>query len=282
MKTLEFLELTKPRIATLVLATSAVGYFVATRGDVDVYLFIKLLLGVFLVAGGANAINQFIERDTDAKMLRTEKRPIPSGRLDAQDALLFGIGIGLLGSIFLAVAVDALCGFLAAMTLASYVFLYTPLKRRTTWNTVIGAVPGALPPVIGWAAAGAGLDLAAWSLFAIVFLWQFPHFFAIASIYREDYERAQLKMLPSADADGKISGLVSFFYCLVLLPVSLMPTILGVQNEFYFYGALALGIFYLGFTLLFWLSRDLARSKYLLRASIVYLPALFGLMVFDI
>lgn len=278
----DYLELTKPRIGFFSLLTVVVGYLVATQGQAEGSTLFFTLLGTLLVAAGASALNQLLERDTDAKMRRTENRPLPAGRLRASEVLGFGIAGGLLGVLLLAVAVNWRAGFIAFGTFASYVFLYTPLKRRTTLNTAVGAIPGALPPVIGWAASGREVGLEAWLLFAIVFLWQFPHFLAIAWIYREDYAQANLKMLSVGDTNARRTGAMMVAYCLALLPVSLLPSVIGFADAFYFYGALALGIVYLVFALRFVAGESELRARHLVRASIVYLPAMLALWILQV
>lgn len=281
-RALDYLELTKPRISFFSLLTVAVGYFVGAQGEWSGRTLLATMLGTFLVAAGASGLNQLLERDTDAKMRRTENRPLPAGRLRAGEVLAFGILAGVFGVVMLAFAVNWRAGFIAFGTFASYVFLYTPLKRRTTLNTAVGAVPGALPPVIGWAATGREVGLEAWLFFAIVFLWQFPHFLAIAWIYREDYAQARLKMLSVGDTNARRTGAMMVVYCLALLPVSLLPTMLGFADARYFYGALALGIVYLLFALRFVAEESEARARHLVRASIVYLPAMLALWMIKI
>ncbi|HEV8264092.1 MAG TPA: heme o synthase [Gemmatimonadales bacterium] len=279
-----FLELTKPRITQLVVLTAAAGFYLGTRGTggvVDVALLAHTLLGTALVAAGTNAWNQIRERDVDARMVRTRRRPLPSGRLSPRAAAWFASTITVGGVAYLAVTVNALTAALAALTFASYVFVYTPLKRTTSLNTLIGAVPGALPIVGGWTAAGGRLDTAAGALFWILFLWQLPHFLALAWLYRDDYQAAGLRMLGTDDPRGRQTGRLVLLYALALLPVSLLPTLLGVTGATYFYGALALGLLYAaaGATLL--VTATPARAWRLFFVSILYLPALLTLMVFD-
>jgi protoheme IX farnesyltransferase len=276
-----FLELTKPRITQLVLLTAAAGFYLGAPAGVDLGLLVHTLVGVALVAAGTNAFNQVRERDVDARMRRTQGRPLPSGRVSPRAAAWFAAVISVTGVAYLAVAVNRLTAALAAVTLVSYVLLYTPLKRRTTLNTLIGAVPGALPIVGGWTAAGGALGPAVAALFWILFLWQLPHFLALAWIYREDYQRGGLAMLSVNDPDGHHTGRMVLLYALALLPVSLLPTLLGVTGAVYFFGALALGVAYTGVSVAMTRAVTPARAWRVFLVSIVYLPALLTLMVVD-
>jgi protoheme IX farnesyltransferase len=264
-----------------VLLTAAAGFYLGARGGVDVWLLADTLVGVALVAAGTNAFNQVRERDVDARMRRTQGRPLPSGRLTPRAAALFAGVISVAGVAYLALAVNLLTAGLAALTLASYVLVYTPLKRTTTLNTLIGAVPGALPIVGGWTAAGGAIGPAVAALFWILFLWQLPHFLALAWIYREDYERGGLAMLSVHDPDGHHTGRMVLLYALALLPVSLLPTLLGVTGALYFFGALALGLAYTGVSVAMTRAATPARAWRVFLVSIVYLPALLTLMVVD-
>jgi heme o synthase len=264
-----------------VLLTAAAGFYLGSAGGVDVRLLLQTLVGVALVAAGTNAFNQVRERDVDALMRRTQGRPLPSGRVSPRAAALFAASISLAGVGYLALAVNFLTAGLAALTLASYVLLYTPLKRRTTLNTLIGAVPGALPIVGGWTAAGGALGPAAAALFWILFLWQLPHFLALAWIYREDYRRGGLAMLCVDDADGRHTGRMVLLYAVALLPVSLLPTLLGVTGALYFFGALALGLAYAGAAAALTRAATDPRAWRVFLVSIAYLPALLTLMVLD-
>jgi protoheme IX farnesyltransferase len=248
---------------------------------VDLALLAHTLIGTALVAAGTNAWNQVRERDVDARMARTRRRPLPSGRLTPRAAAWFASIISVGGVAYLAATVNLLTAGLAALTFASYVCLYTPLKRRTSLNTLIGAVPGALPIVGGWTAAGGRLDAAVAALFGILFLWQLPHFLAIAWLYREDYRAGGLKMLGTSDESGQATGRMAVLYALALLPISLLPTLLGVTGPLYFYGALGLGVVYaaVGTTLL--TAATPTRAWRVFFVSIVYLPALLTLMVLD-
>lgn len=247
----------------------------------DLALLAHTLLGTALVAAGTNAWNQVRERDVDARMARTRRRPLPSGRLTPRAAAWFASAITTAGVVYLAATVNALTAGLAALTFTSYVCLYTPLKRTTTLNTLIGAVPGALPIVGGWTAAGGDLGVAALALFWILFLWQLPHFLALAWLYRADYRAAGLQMLGVLDEDGRDTGRLALLYALALLPISLVPTLLGVTGATYFYGALALGVLYAGAGAALLAAATPARAWRVFFVSIVYLPALLTLMVLD-
>jgi heme o synthase len=275
------LELTKPRITQLVVLTAAAGFYLGARGHVDLWLLANTLLGTALVAGGTNAWNQIRERDVDARMARTRGRPLPSGRLAVSHAMWFASAITGVGVVYLGVTVNLLTAGLAALTFASYVLLYTPLKRKTSLNTLIGAVPGALPIVGGWTAAGGSLDVAVAALFWILFLWQLPHFLALAWIYRDDYRAGGLKMLSVGDADGRDTARMALLYAMALLPISLLPTLLGVTGAWYFFGALALGLVYIAAGTGLLVATTRARAWRLFFVSILYLPALLTLMVLD-
>jgi heme o synthase len=264
-----------------VLLTAAAGFYLGSSGGVNVRLLVDTLIGVALVAAGTNAFNQVRERDVDARMRRTAGRPLPSGRLTPRAAALFAAVISVGGVGYLALAVNLLTAALAALTLASYVLLYTPLKRTTTLNTLIGAVPGALPIVGGWTAAGGTIGPAVAALFWILFLWQLPHFLALAWIYREDYARGGLAMLSVSDPDGRQTGRMVILYTMALLPVSLLPTLLGVTGAVYFFGALALGVAYAAVSLALTRTATIGRAWRVFLVSIVYLPALLTLMVVD-
>lgn len=261
--------------------TAAAGFYLGSRAGVDVWLLAHTLVGVALVAAGTNAFNQLSERDVDARMQRTQGRPLPSGRLTPRAAALFAALISAAGVLYLALAVNLLTAGLAALTLASYVLLYTPLKRKTTLNTLIGAVPGALPIVGGWTAAGGALGPAVAALFWILFLWQLPHFLALAWIYREDYRRGGLAMVSVEDPDGTHTGRLVLLYAVALLPVSLVPTLLGVTGVLYFFGALVLGLAYAAASVAMTHAPSAARAWRVFFVSIIYLPALLTLMVLD-
>lgn len=277
----DLLELTKPRIVGLVVATAAAGFYLAAPGGVDVTLFLNAMLGTTLVAAGTNALNQVAERDVDAIMRRTARRPLPTGRVGAASAAWFAWLLGASGITCLAALVNPLTALLAAATLGSYVFVYTPLKRRTTLATLVGGIPGALPIVGGWTAAGGTLGIEAWVLFWILFLWQLPHFLALAWLYREDYARAGLRMLSVGDADGLNTFRQAALYAVALLPVSLVPTLVGVTGPVYFFGAVVLSgwLVWVGFAAL--RERGAPQARRLFLTSVWYLPALLGLMVAD-
>ncbi|HWR21626.1 MAG TPA: heme o synthase [Verrucomicrobiae bacterium] len=277
----DFVLLMKPRIVMMVLLTTFVGFYLGVSGTPDYAALLQVLTGTALAAGGTLALNQFLERDIDARMVRTRLRPLPAGRLRPTEALLFGLLIVVTGLLYLAILVNALSGVVAAAIVGSYLFLYTPLKRRTAFCTVVGAVPGALPPVIGWAAATGRLGIEAWVLFAIMFLWQLPHTLAIAMLYKDDYRRAGIRLLPMIDPDDKLTGCQIVCDCMVLLVVSLLPTLIGFAGPVYFVGALTLGIGLLVCACAFILWRSTTDVRRLALASLVYLPALLLLMVLD-
>lgn len=277
----DYVELVKPRITLLVVLTAAVGYFMASRSGLSLLGLFNTMLGTGLVAGGASVLNQVSERDVDALMLRTRHRAIPAGRVSPENALVYGAVLGMGGVLYIALALNLTAAALAAATLATYVFVYTPLKRRTSLNTLVGAIPGALPPVGGWAAATGSLPREAWLLFLIVFLWQVPHFLALAWILRDDYERAGLRMLTVDDPSGRITGRHIALGSLALVPVSLAPTLFGLTGSLYFIGALVLGLLFAAVAI--WMSRvpDSTKAKWLFVASIIYLPALLAVMMID-
>lgn len=278
----DYVELTKPRIAVLVLFTVAVGSMLAGNGIPDVFVLVNTLLGTALVAGGASALNQLLERHTDALMRRTENRPLPSGRLQPAEVLLFGVLLSVGGLAYLGLTVrHGLAVLVAAITLVSYVFLYTPLKRKTTLNTLVGAVPGALPPVIGWTAVTGTLDAPVVVLFLIMFLWQVPHFLAIAWIYRDDYGKAGLLMLPVVDAEGGSTGRQMLGYCLALVPVSLSPVMWQHAGLFYALGALILGVMFAWTALGFVREKSNSQARRVLKASLLYLPLLLALLLLE-
>lgn len=277
----DYLTLIRPRIAVMVLVTVAVGASIAAHGLPPLALLAHALLGTFLVAGASSALNQVLEIDTDALMKRTEDRPLVRGRLGKRHVVVVSAVASVLGLAELAWFASPAAALVAFASLAIYVLGYTPLKRRTSLNTLVGAIPGALPPVIGWAAVTGRPDAGAWALFAIVFLWQFPHFLAIAWLNREDYGRAGLKMLPAVEGGARITGWQMTNYCLALVPVSLAPALLQLAGRAYFLGALYLGVTFLGTALIFTIHESRANARRLLVASLVYLPALLGLLCLD-
>ncbi len=276
-----YLELTKPRITFLIVLTSAAGFCLGSRGAVDYALLTHAMIGIALLSSGIGTLNQFMERDLDALMRRTAERPLPSGRLVPFEALWFGLALTITAEVYLASFVNLLTATLGLTIIAGYLLLYTPLKTRTTLSTVVGAFPGAMPPLIGWAAARGEIGVAAWVLFAILFLWQFPHFLAIAWMYREDYGRAGIRMLPVVEPEGRVTGQQIVAYTLMLIPVSLLPVILGISGRFYFVAALGLGLLFLASGVRAALSKSNQHARQLLLASVLYLPLLFGVMVLN-
>jgi protoheme IX farnesyltransferase len=275
-------ELTKPGITRLVLVTTAAGFYLAGGASSSLLTFINALFATALVASGTNALNQWWERDADAHMRRTAQRPLPSGRVSSREAMLFAWGISIVGLVYLALFVNTLTAFVVGFTLGSYVFIYTPLKRKTWYSTLIGAVPGALPIIAGWTATGRPLNEAAWALFGIMFLWQMPHFFALAWIYREDYRNAGFQMLTVVDSSGTRAAWQALLYTAALIPISLLPTVFGLTGVVYLAGAVVLGVGFLLPTILMLMrgpSEKFAWRTFI--ASIVYLPTLLLLMVID-
>ena len=275
----DYLELTKPRLNFLVVATSAAGYYLGSTGGIDLVAMAEAVAGTTLVAAGAAALNQLYERDTDALMRRTRMRPLPAGRIAPSDARLFGVALSAAGLALLAARANWLSAALALATLFTYLVVYTPMKRRTPLSTILGAVPGALPAVIGWAASSGGVDRNGAALFAIVFCWQLPHFMAIAWLYREDYAKAGFPMLPVIDPDGRRAGKQAVYWAFLMVLASLEPSFNGLSGNAYFVVALVLG------TALFWLAarfaavRNEATARALFYGSITYLPILWIAMV---
>jgi protoheme IX farnesyltransferase len=274
-------DLVKARLTFLVLLTTLVGFYAGFQGPMDYALMFHALLGTTLVACGAAALNQWWEREHDAKMRRTETRPLPSGQMHPETALVFGAAMAVVGLVYLAITVNLLTSFLGAVTLASYVFVYTPLKRVTTWNTVIGAIPGGLPPLMGWVAARGEMTYEGVALFAILFFWQMPHFLAIAWMYREEYAKAGFMMLPVVDADGSHTGRQTVSHTLGLLLVSFCPALFGLAGVVYFFGAGLLGAIFLWFAIRFARELTETQARKLFLVSIVYLPLLMGLLALD-
>jgi protoheme IX farnesyltransferase len=277
----DYVALAKPRLNVLVVASSAAGYYL---GSPDAPALTPMLLavgGTALVAGGAAVLNQVYERDTDALMQRTRLRPLPDHRVKTDDARVFGIVLSVAGTAILAVAANLLAALVAVATLLIYLALYTPLKRRSSISTLVGAVPGALPPLIGWTAGRGAIDAGGWTLFAIVFLWQIPHFMAIAWMYRDDYRRAGFPMLPVIEPDGLRTGRQAVLYALALVPVSLVPALVGVAGLTYFWCALALGVSFLALSARFAALRSEGRARALFYGSLVYLPLIWAVMILD-
>jgi protoheme IX farnesyltransferase len=276
-----FMDLTKPRITMLVVLTAAAGFCLGSRQGVDYVRLLHMALGITLLSSGISTLNQYIERDLDRLMRRTEARPLPSGKLTALQALIFGVVLCTVATAYIALFVNPLSAWLGLITLASYLFVYTPLKTRTTLSTVLGAFPGAMPPLIGWVAAQGVITIEAWILFAILFLWQFPHFLAIAWMYRDDYARAGIKMLPVVEPEGRVTGQQIIVYTVLLIPVSLMPTMVHLAGVVYLIGAIALGAGFLVYSVRAAFKRTTWQARQLLLASVVYLPVLFALMVLN-
>lgn len=281
----DYIELTKPRITWLILMSTGVGYFFGLPShawrEINWLLLLHTILGTGLIASGTAALNQWYERAADLKMHRTAGRPLPSGRLTASRALAFGIALSVAGFVELWLGVNLLSGLIGAFTLASYLFLYTPMKQRTWWSTTVGAIPGAMPPMIGYAAAAGAITRESWVLFAILFLWQFPHFYSIAWMYKEDYARAGIRMLPVVEPDCRSTARQIVLYGIALIPVSLVPGMLGMTGRIYLVGALILGLVYLYSGVRVALDRTLVRARAVLLTSVLYLPLIYGLMLLD-
>ncbi|MEO6436032.1 MAG: heme o synthase [Tepidisphaeraceae bacterium] len=281
----DFYELTKPRMNFLVLITTLVGFYMASGGEVGSsihwLLLLPTLIGTALCAAGASVLNQYVERDLDKLMPRTRNRPVPAGRIEPREALLTGIVLGVAGALTLALCVNMLTALLGAVTLLLYVLVYTPLKRHTTLNTVIGAIPGAIPPLMGFTAVHNAFSPGALAVFAILFFWQMPHFLAIAILYKRDYALGGFKMLPVVDEQGSITARQIVLYAVALIPVSLMPVSAGIAGYAYFAVALMLGLAFLSFSVSCAASRSRPDARKLFFASIIYLPALLGVMMLD-
>jgi len=277
----DYIELTKPRLTMLSVLTTLAGFYVASRGPLDVMLLVHTLLGTFMVGGGCGALNMYVEREHDLMMRRTMTRPLPSGKLVPQEVLVFGLILALGGIAYLGLAVNPLTGGLAALTVISYVLCYTPMKRRSTLNTIIGGIPGALPPVMGWTAVRGSFGPEAAVLFGILFFWQMPHFLALAWMYRQDYARAGYKMLTVVDPDGGSTSRQILIYTAALMPLSLFPTIFHVAGTFYFFGAFLLGLIFLGLGVLLAITRKNKHARYLFHFSLLYLPVLLLVMAID-
>jgi protoheme IX farnesyltransferase len=275
----DFLTLAKPGLNSLVVATTLGGYYMATGRDGSLGTMLATGAGTALVAGGSAAFNQLLERDADARMHRTRNRPLPDGRLQLSEATLFGLVLSIAGLIVLAMGATPMAAAVALATLLTYAVVYTPLKSRTAFSTVVGAIPGALPPVIGWTAGGGSIGLAALALFAIGFCWQLPHFLAIAWIYREDYARAGFPMLPVLEPDGRSTARQAVAYTAALVPASLAPAALGLAGTLYALGALLLGVFFLALAVRFSVARTVPSARTLFFGSLLYLPALWALMI---
>ncbi|MCA1626219.1 MAG: heme o synthase [Acidobacteria bacterium] len=276
-----YVELTKPRIAFMLVLTAAAGFYLGAKNGFDLLLFVNSIIGISLLAFGVATLNQVWEKRTDALMERTAKRPLPTQKITGTEALIFGILLCVVAEIYLAFLVNGLTALLGLIVIIGYVLLYTPLKTRTSASTAIGAIPGALPPLMGWTSSANEISLGAWVLFAMLFLWQFPHFLAIAWMYREQYAKAGILMLPVVEPEGKITARQIVIFTILLLPVSLAPFFIGLAGWVYLIGASLLGIWFL------WASVKAARAKSvedarkLLLVSVLYLPLIFALMVFN-
>lgn len=274
-----FMELTKPRVTLMVVLTTLVGYLLASPGRLDWPRLAWTLLGTAILSTSALALNQFLERSSDARMQRTSGRPLPSKRLTPAAALAFGAGTGIAGTLQLLWTVNLLTAVLGLLTLVSYVFIYTPMKPRSTLNSIVGAVPGAIPPMMGCTAVTGRLDALAWALFGILFLWQMPHFLAIAWIYRTDYQRGGLAMLPVEDASGERTARQMMLWAAALIPMSLVPSVIGVSGTAYLLGALVMGLAFLASAVGFAFGQNARTARRVLLASVTYLPLVLILMV---
>jgi protoheme IX farnesyltransferase len=276
-----YVALTKPDVSFLVLMTTAAGYCMGTRGALDWLHLTQTVFATLLIAAGTAALNHYIERDSDRFMRRTASRPLPSGQLQPSKALWFGVGLSVAGAIDLYFTAGFLASALGVLTCVSYLLAYTPLKKRTVWATFIGAFPGAIPPMIGWAAATGSLDRGAWLLFGIVFLWQFPHFYSIAWMYREDYARAGILMLPVVDRAGTRTFRQIISFAIALVGVSLLPALMGLAGGRYFFGALVVSTALVQVCLWAASSKTNVRAKWLMHATVLHIPILLGLMIYD-
>ena len=280
-RSMAYLVLTKPDVTFLVVLTTAAGFYLGANSPIDPLAMFNAVFGTTLVGAGTAALNHYIERSSDAKMRRTAGRPLPLGVLRPGQALAFGAGLVLAGGIYLALLSNLLACSLALLTTLLYLGLYTPLKKHTTWATAIGAFPGAIPPLVGWAAARGTLNEGAWLLFAILFLWQFPHFYAIAWMYREDYARAGIQMLPVVDPTGAATFGQIIFTAAILVPVSVLPSVIGLAGSSYFFGAFLIGLLLLEASLWASRSRTSVRAKWLMHATVAHIPLLLGLLMLD-
>lgn len=280
-KAAAYFELTKPRIAFMLVLTAAAGFYLGSDGGFDWRLFLNSMVGITLLAFGVATLNQFIERNIDGLMDRTAKRPLPSGKLTGAEALVFGILLCAVAEIYLFFLVNPLTAFLGLIVIVGYVLLYTPLKTRTSASTAIGALPGAMPPLMGWTAAANEITLGAWVLFAMLFLWQFPHFLAIAWMYREQYAKAGILMLPVVEPEGKITARQIVIFTVLLLPISLAPFFIGLAGWIYLIGATILGIWFLFSSIRTARAKTVPQARKLLFVSVLYLPLIFALMVFN-
>lgn len=276
-----YVELTKPRIVTMVLVTTALGYFLGLHGAVQWPVFLMLLVGVGASTGGSAVLNNYLDRDVDTKMARTRERALPSGIISPGHALAYGVSLVLIGVLTLVWSVNLLTGFLTLLAAFLYVLVYTPMKRVSWLNTSFGAIPGAIPPLCGWAAVSGRLDVGAWVLFAILFVWQHPHFFSIAWMFKDDYRNAGLKMLPVVEPSGKSTFRQTILFSLLLIIVAVLPSFVGMTGQIYLYGSLVLSVGFLIVGIGFCRVQTFAEARKLLKASVIYLPLLVALMIFD-
>ena len=276
-----YVELTKPRIAFMLVLTSAAGFYLGSAEGFDFALFTNSMIGIALLAFGVATLNQFIERKTDAMMDRTARRPLPSNKISPNEALIFGVVQCAVAELYLLFLVNGLTAALGLIVIVGYVLLYTPLKTRTSASTAIGALPGAMPPLMGWTSAADSINLGAWTLFALLFLLQFPHFLAIASMYKEQYAKAGIKMLPTLEKDGKITARQIVMFTILMVPVSLAPFFLGMSGIVYLIGASVLGIWFLWASIQAARAKTIEKNRRLLLVSVLYLPIIFALMVFN-
>ena len=277
-----FFELTKPRITFLILVSTALGFYLGSQGKINSNQFAFTMVGTFLLAGGAGAINHFVEKDLDKLMDRTQSRPIPAGIISGKNALFFGVSITIIGFIILAALVNHLTAILGLITVLLYIFIYTPLKKITWLNTTIGAIPGAMPALGGWAASANALDPNAWILFSILFLWQHPHFYAIALMCKEDYKKAGFQMLPVIENESNRTNRQILWHAFLLIPVSLFFVVTGILGEIYFWGASTLGFGYLISGIPLFRDTTVDNAKLLLKTSVIYLPALLIVIFIDL
>jgi len=276
-----FLELTKPRIAFMLVLTSAAGFYLGSKGSFDFLLFINSTIGITLLAFGVATLNQFIERRTDALMERTANRPIPTNKVSPAEALIFGLILTVSAEIYLAFLVNPLTAILGLVVIVGYVLLYTPLKTKTSASTAIGAIPGAMPPLMGWTSSANEITLGAWVLFALLFLWQFPHFLAIAWMYKEQYRKAGILMLPVVEKEGRLTAIQIVTFTVMLLPISIAPFFMGFAGSIYLIGASILGLWFLFSSIQAARAKSVEQSRKLLLVSVLYLPVIFALMVFN-
>ncbi|HZV12997.1 MAG TPA: heme o synthase [Candidatus Kapabacteria bacterium] len=277
----DYLTLTKPELSFLSVLTTFAGFYIAEQGGMNYMLLLATVIGTALLAAGAASMNMYVEREYDSQMRRTQNRPTPSGRMRPQEALFFGVTSGLAGAIILAARVNLLTAILGGVTYITYVFVYTPLKRRSTINTLVGCIPGAIPPMMGWTAVRGSVDAGAWALFAILFVWQMPHFLSLAWMYRTDYKRAGFRMTPVEDEKGHMTSLQILLFCAALIPVSILPKMMGMSGSIYLFSAIGLGAAFLALSVALALRRTNLLARRVFAASLLYLPALLTVMMFD-